>query len=85
MEFNGEDDSKGPRKRKTKFPLKGESQEDGEEKKEKTEETVSMIHRNDPADVLVGILTYSGLAASTLIWLTIEHFYTSQWDVKSFK
>ncbi|XP_019375839.1 PREDICTED: lethal(3)malignant brain tumor-like protein 3 isoform X1 [Gavialis gangeticus] len=39
VDCNGEDDSKGPRKRKTKFPLKGESQEDGEEKKEKTEET----------------------------------------------
>ncbi|NXG81952.1 LMBL3 protein, partial [Stercorarius parasiticus] len=38
MECNGEDDSKGIRKRKTKLPLKEESRDNGE-KKENTDET----------------------------------------------
>lgn len=48
MECSEEDDSKGTRKRKTKLPLKEECKEDGEDKKEK-DETVSMLHKPNPA------------------------------------
>uniref|UniRef100_A0A674IFT9 L3MBTL histone methyl-lysine binding protein 3 n=1 Tax=Terrapene triunguis TaxID=2587831 RepID=A0A674IFT9_9SAUR len=48
VECNEEDDSKGTRKRKTKLPLKEECKEDGEDKKEK-DETVSMLHKPNPA------------------------------------
>lgn len=48
MECNGEDDSKGIRKRKAKLPLKEESRDNGE-KKENPDETVSMHHKPIPA------------------------------------
>uniref|UniRef100_A0A8D0GXS1 L3MBTL histone methyl-lysine binding protein 3 n=1 Tax=Sphenodon punctatus TaxID=8508 RepID=A0A8D0GXS1_SPHPU len=42
-ECNGEEYSKSTRKRKIKLPLKGESMEDGEEKKERVDETVNSL------------------------------------------
>uniref|UniRef100_A0A8C0BVN3 L3MBTL histone methyl-lysine binding protein 3 n=1 Tax=Buteo japonicus TaxID=224669 RepID=A0A8C0BVN3_9AVES len=47
VECNGEDDSKGIRKRKAKLPLKEESRDNGE-KKENPDETVSMHHKPIP-------------------------------------
>uniref|UniRef100_A0A8D0GUH7 L3MBTL histone methyl-lysine binding protein 3 n=1 Tax=Sphenodon punctatus TaxID=8508 RepID=A0A8D0GUH7_SPHPU len=44
-ECNGEEYSKSTRKRKIKLPLKGESMEDGEEKKERVDETVSIFSK----------------------------------------
>uniref|UniRef100_A0A8C8SNS1 L3MBTL histone methyl-lysine binding protein 3 n=1 Tax=Pelusios castaneus TaxID=367368 RepID=A0A8C8SNS1_9SAUR len=49
VECNEEDDSKVTRKRKPKLPLKGECKEDGEDKKEKAVEVVSMLHKPNPA------------------------------------
>lgn len=54
VECNGEDDSKGIRKRKAKLPLKEESSDNGE-KKENLDETVSMHHKPVPANTLVGV------------------------------
>uniref|UniRef100_A0A672UQ92 L3MBTL histone methyl-lysine binding protein 3 n=1 Tax=Strigops habroptila TaxID=2489341 RepID=A0A672UQ92_STRHB len=47
VECNGEDDSKGIRKRKAKLPLREESRDNGE-KKENPDETVSMHHKPIP-------------------------------------
>lgn len=55
MECNGEDDSKGIRKRKTKLPLKEESRDNGE-KKENPDEIVSMRRKPIPASIWVGVL-----------------------------
>lgn len=55
MECNGEDDSKGIRKRKAKVPLKEESRDNGE-KKENPDEIVSMHHKPIPASIWVGVL-----------------------------
>lgn len=55
MECNGEDDSKGIRKRKAKVPLKEESRDNGE-KKENPDEIVSMHYKAIPASIWVGVL-----------------------------
>lgn len=64
MECNGEDDSKGIRKRKAKLPLKEESRDNGE-KKENPNETVSMHHKPIPAKTLVGFLPYIAVSVTS--------------------
>lgn len=56
MECNGEDDSKGIRKRKTKVPLKEEPRDNGE-KKDNPDEIVSMHRQPIPASIWVGVLS----------------------------
>lgn len=57
VECNGEDDSKGIRKRKAKLPLKEEARDNGE-KKDNPDETVSIHHKPIPASISVGVLPY---------------------------
>lgn len=64
MECNGEDDSKGIRKRKAKLPLKEESRDNGE-KKENPDETVSIHHKPILASISVGVLQCQELYQST--------------------
>lgn len=64
MECNGEDDSKGIRKRKAKLPLKEESRDNGE-KKENPSETVSMHHKLISANILVGFLPYIAVSVTS--------------------
>ena len=63
VEYSGEDDSKGFRKRKAKLPLKEESRDNGE-KKENPDETVSMHHKPFPGSISVGVLHYIAVSVS---------------------
>lgn len=67
MECNGEDDSKGIRKRKAKLPLREESRDNGE-KKENPDETVSMHHKPIPASISVGVLPYTAISVMSSIY-----------------
>ena len=67
MECNGEDDSKGIRKRKAKLPLKEESRDNGE-KKENPDETVSMHHKPIPASILVGVLPRIAMSVTSSVY-----------------
>lgn len=64
LECNGEDDSKGIRKRKAKLPLKEESSDNGE-KKENPDETVSVHHKPIPASISVGVLPYTVMSVTS--------------------
>lgn len=66
MECNGEDDSKGIRKRKAKVPLKEESRDNGE-KKENPDEIVSMHHKPIPTSIWVGVLPCIALSVAPSI------------------
>lgn len=66
MECNGEDDSKGIRKRKAKLPLREESRDNGE-KKENPDETVSMHHKPIPASISVGVLPYIAMSVTSSV------------------
>lgn len=67
MEYNGEDDSKGIRKRKAKLPLKEESRDNGE-KKENPDETVSMHHKPILASISVGVLPYTAMSGTSSVY-----------------
>lgn len=66
MECNGEDDSKGIRKRKAKLPLKEESRDNGE-KKENTDEIVSMHRKPIPASISVGVFPYIATSVTSSV------------------